>query len=299
MADRVDKSWQSQGLSKFSTQAILGTLSHYGVAVDEAGLSAQVQEKFPLELAQAWMAGWKGTGQFSKFPIAAADELWKRNAGDRLAPAEFAKTLVEGIQALDKKLSNGASAAEAASQAMGRVNALRPRVPLQDGKVDARFVAELSMRLGEAIQVFSRLAQELAKAGHVEDAAAFADLEAFLFPQWAGISQALVRAAKGEREPAISELAAIGKDASREPVSRVGAVDALLYLDAFQPAREIAEAVLDGAEKSEDFHLAMEVGERLAFALDKLQDRPALAALDQRMRKVHEGHAHAHPHHHH
>lgn len=37
MADRVDKSWKDKGLGAFSTQAILGTLAHYGVALDEGG----------------------------------------------------------------------------------------------------------------------------------------------------------------------------------------------------------------------------------------------------------------------
>ena len=33
--ERVEKGWQSQGLKDYSTEAILGTLGHYGVTVAE------------------------------------------------------------------------------------------------------------------------------------------------------------------------------------------------------------------------------------------------------------------------
>ena len=35
-AERVDKKWQEKGLESYSTEAILGTLQHYGVTTDEA-----------------------------------------------------------------------------------------------------------------------------------------------------------------------------------------------------------------------------------------------------------------------
>ena len=53
-ADRVDKGWVKQGLGKYSTEAILGSLQHYGAAVQgEAEFKAMGGEKFPLEIAEA------------------------------------------------------------------------------------------------------------------------------------------------------------------------------------------------------------------------------------------------------
>ena len=34
--DRVDKAWQRKGLKDYSTEAIIGTLGHYGIQVNEA-----------------------------------------------------------------------------------------------------------------------------------------------------------------------------------------------------------------------------------------------------------------------
>src|SRR5690349_2309717 len=99
--ERVDKGWQKQGLTKYSTPAIIGTLAHYGIAVDEAKVKDRVAKEFPLHIAEEWQKQWKGTGQFTPFPIAAADELWRRFADGRLPPSEFALSLVQLMQALE------------------------------------------------------------------------------------------------------------------------------------------------------------------------------------------------------
>src|SRR5579871_6245201 len=75
MADaRVDKAWIAKGLQDYPTEAILGTLKHYGAETDEATFKKLAQDKFPIGIAEEWHKSWKGTGQFSKFPAAAAEE---------------------------------------------------------------------------------------------------------------------------------------------------------------------------------------------------------------------------------
>ena len=97
MSARVDKQWKDKGLGGYSTEAILGTLGHYGVAYDEAGFKAAAAEKFPLELAMDWKSKWKGTGQFATFPYTAANELYTRLLPDSPTPMKGATQLIELI----------------------------------------------------------------------------------------------------------------------------------------------------------------------------------------------------------
>ena len=71
-ADRVDKQWKERGLEQYSTQAIIGSLNHYGVTVDEAGFRQLAAERYPLEIAGTWRGTWKGKGQFLQLPYVAA-----------------------------------------------------------------------------------------------------------------------------------------------------------------------------------------------------------------------------------
>jgi hypothetical protein len=294
MADRVDKQWQQKGLGAYSNEAIFGTLQHYGVALDEAKFKSDAAEKFPLELATEWQPGWKGTGQFARFHWAAAEELTKRLFSDRLMPGDFAHALHNLMAALHRMMSGAADAPVGPS--FKKVHEQKARIPLKDGRPDPRFVTEVRLRLGEEMKVFAALAQELAKQGHHEDAEEFAAIEEFLFPQWAGVSKALVKAAKGEKAQALAELATLVQDPNRDGPSKAAAVDALIHLDALPQARDAAMAVFETAEKSDDLHLALEIGERLVFTLDKLKDMPTLQAMLPRLQKLHDRHAHEHHH---
>src|SRR4051812_7684016 len=102
MADRVDKNWQTGGLKGYSTEAILGTLSHYGAKVDEAGYRKLAADSYPMAIATQWHEGWKGTGQFARFPFAAAEELWSRWEKERLLPSALAEKLGALIVALSQ-----------------------------------------------------------------------------------------------------------------------------------------------------------------------------------------------------
>ncbi len=86
--------------------------------------------------------------------------------------------------------------------------------------------------------------------------------------------------------------------AARGDEDRLLAVDALIHLQAFEPARAPAEALLERGEKSEDLHVALAAGGRLAHLLEVAGDRAALAKLEPRMEKLAAEHDRLHPHHH-
>jgi hypothetical protein len=296
-ADRVDKAWQKQGLSKYSVGAILGTLGHYGVRVSEEELKAQSAEKFPLEIAESWMKSWKGTGQFARFPVNAADELWTRLNPDRLSPTQYAQALAGLLRELSR-LMQGAPDAKV-GPGFKAMEELKAKVPMKDGRPSEAFVGEVAARMGnEGMKFFQRVAVELAQQGHLDDAEEFANLEAFLFPQLAGISQAMVKAAKGgaDKDQAVNELIAIGKDTAREGISRVTALDALIHANAHEPALGLARELFDTAEKGNDFHVALDAGERLVWLLDKTNNRTEARAVNERLQKVAEAHGQAHHH---
>jgi hypothetical protein len=293
--ERVDKAWQQKGLKAYSTEAIFGTLRHYGAAVDEAAFKGLAETKYPLEIAQSWQAQWKGTGQFARFHLAAADELTSRLFPDRLMAVDVAQALVDLMKALGKMMEGAADAP--VGQSFAKFDAMKPRVPRVDGKPEVRFVNEVNARMGEWTKIFGQLAQELAKEGHIDDAEQFADIEEFLMPQWAGVSRAMVRAGKGESAEAIKDLVAITQDPNREGPGKATAIDGLLHLGALPEAKDAALTVFEQAETSKDFHLAMEVGERLMFVVEKIRDHATAEKIVPRLQKIHDEHSHAHPHH--
>jgi hypothetical protein len=192
MSERVDKKWADKGLTGYSNEAILGTLQHYGVSCDEAAFRAQAEQAYPLGIAMGWMEKWKGTGQFARFPPAAAEMLWRRWLPDRPTPGEF------------------------------------------------------------------------------------------------------IEAHAGEREPALQRLEEVAKSG---PLSarRLVATDALLHLRAMDRARHAAEALLDEAEREQDFHLGLDVCARLQHLYKQQQDVSAQFLLQQRASRLEEAHARAHP----
>jgi hypothetical protein len=292
--ERVDKAWQKTGLTKYSTAAILGTLKHYGAPVDEAGFNAMAKDTYPLEIAQGWHIAWKGTGQFARFPWAAASELWRRVNPERLAPAEVALPLLQLVQAL-KQLLDGAPDAPV-GPSLKAVKDLQPRLPMKDGRILSTFLAELVAHLGEAVNEFGRLSVDLAKDGHTDDAEEVLQLEELLFPMWKGISRALMRVDRGESEQGIQDLTGIMKDPARDGESRVSAMDALISLDAQAPALEGARVLFDEGEKSGDFHLALAAGQRLVSLLEQTSDQQGLEELYVKLQKLQEAHAAAHDH---
>ena len=83
---RVDKKWQAKGIEGYSTDAILGTLGHYGVTVTEGAFKELAATKYPMMIAAEWAPKWKGTGQFSSFLPIAIGALWARWLPEQLTP---------------------------------------------------------------------------------------------------------------------------------------------------------------------------------------------------------------------
>jgi len=296
--ERVDKAWQKQGLGKYSVGAILGTLKHYGVALDEEGFKALAATKYPLQMVEAWAPQWKGTGQFSRFPFFAADELWARINTERLAPATYAQALAELLRELNRMLSGAPNAK--VGPGFKALDVLKAKVPQVEGKTEDPFVTEVVTRLGaEGFKFFQRVAVELARQGHEDDAEEFATLESFLFPGMSGISQARVRGMKGgaDKDAAAGALAALARDGTREIGSRMAALDALIEIEALPPAVDVARELFEAGETGQDFHVALDAGRRLIWLLRQTGGNPVeRKGFEERLRKVEAEHSQAHHH---
>jgi hypothetical protein len=248
-------------------------------------------------MGREWQARWKGTGQFARFPFFAAEELWRRWLPERLAPYELREELT-GLMGVLSQLLGGSQEA-AVGPAFERIKALRERVPRDSGgQPDPVFVNEALGTLGEeGARFFNGLAEALARAGHVDDAEDFADLEEFLLPQRQGVSRAMVRAARGEREGAIEDLQKLASDGSRKPEARLLVVDALLHLRAPAPAAAAARPLLEEAERNADWHLALDLCVLLQKAYEALGDRAAMQQLLRDHERIAAAHDAAHPSH--
>lgn len=297
MADRVDKKWAETGLKKYSNEAIYGTLAHYGVSIDEGKFKEQSQDRYPLDLAAEWSDGWKGTGQFAKFPYAAAMELWGRVHPDRIAPGTVAEAVVGLLTAL-KALQEDVPGAPVGKR-LERMGELKPKIPTENGKIQEKFADELFSHFGEEVlQLFDGIGPNLARAGHIDDALEFAQWEEFLVPAREGVATALVEAAGGDKQKGLATLKALSADSARSLETRLIAIDALLNEGENDAALLAAEPVLDEAEKKEDHHLALAAAARVAHVYEQKGDRAKLKALEVRVDALQEAHTKAHPHHH-
>jgi hypothetical protein len=293
--DRVDKAWQRKGLKEYSTEAIVGTLGHYGIQVSEAEFRQLAEKQYPSTIAEGWLPRWKGTGQFAPFPYAAAGELWRRWLPDRLAPYELSESLVQLMGALGQLLQGSSQAP--VGPAFERMNEVRKRVPVDDkGEPDLGFMQDALRVFDErSARAFDDLAETLAQAGHSEHAEAFADLEEFLLPDRRGVSKPIIRAARGEREPALEDLQKVALEGSRSPLSRVLAMDGLLHLKANDRVAIVGRPLLEEAERLQDWHLALDVVARLEHVYKQAGDRNALATLAGDRARIEKAHDEAHP----
>ena len=171
MTARVDKQWKDKGMTGYSTEAILGTLGHYGITLDEAGFKATASSKFPLELAIEWKPKWKGTGQFASYPYAAANELFNRLLPDEPTPMKTAHAILDLI-------ANGLKTVAAKEDAnlpgaFKHWDDVVPRLPAKGDRRDS-FLRELVTFLESWAQTFNELPERLAKAGKKDEALRFA-----------------------------------------------------------------------------------------------------------------------------
>jgi hypothetical protein len=294
MPERVDKQWKDKGLAAYSTAAIVGTLNHYGVALDEAALREGAKDKAPLELAGAWRALWKGTGQFATFPYAAANELLARFFPERPTPMKVATVLIELIAASMKRLDGQPAELEAAfAEWDARVAGLPP-----EGERRDMFVGELVGFLEPWAKPFNELPQLFAKNGDREVALRFALVHEVLFPDRKGCATAVVRATLGEREAVVAELGAQAGDTARDLFARYAAVDALYQLESWAGIKDHGLALFDLAAEQGKWTLADSTAHLLARVTDELSvDAAYLAEVEKRLEKAHAmtgGHGHHH-----
>jgi hypothetical protein len=293
MAERVDKSWKEKGLAGYSTEAILGTLGHYGVALDEAGFQAAAEQRFPLELALEWKPRWKGTGQFAAFPYAAANELYARLLPEAVSPTKAAEALLgviaTGLRSLDGKDAD-------LPAALASMEVLLPKLPAPGERRDT-FLGEFVGYIETWAKPFNELPTRLAAAGRADEALRVAKVNEGLFPDREGCVTALVRAAQGEREVVVADLTARVADTSKDVYARYSALDALFTLDEDAQVKAHGLAVFDAAAAGEKWGLADTVAHLLGHLVEKRGGEGAyVREVQQRMELAHRHHGGHHAH---
>lgn len=292
MSARVDKQWKEKGLTTFSTEAILGTLGHYGITLDEAGFKAAASGKFPLELAIDWKPKWKGTGQFAPFPYAAASELFTRLLPDQPTPMKTAHMVLDLIAHALREIAAKDDAKLADS--FKAWDALVPQLPPKGDRRDA-FLRELVTFLEQWAQTFNELPERLAKAGKKDFAIQFARVHEVLFTDREGCMVAIVRAQTGEREAAVADLKTWAAEAGRDVFARYSALDALFQLEEWQLCKDLGLPVFDEAASQAKWGLADSVAHLLGHLVQKIG---ADAAYVREVRnRLDRAHAHTGGHH--
>lgn len=288
--ERVDKAWYAKGIESYSVAAILGSLNHYGVTVTEESFLELAKEDFPLTIAMGWHDHWKGTGQFSRFPAAAAEELWRRLKGGELAPTDLSLAMVNLLTALNGALEHRPADGTLDERFKAAESAL-PRLP-PVGDRREKFMAEMVGAMGDWQEVLDGMAEALARKRQPELADRFVALEEAFFPVRLGTATALVKAAKGDVYGALVELKLIAGDAKRDDFARLSAIDGLFQYDQIEDARAYTLGLVDRAEQERDVDLASEAVERLTRLLridPKRLDREELRSRVERLSRVLEG----------
>lgn len=287
MAERVDKTWHTKGIDVYSVPAILGTLGHYGVEVTEASFLELAKNDFPLTIAMQWHERWKGTGQFSRFPAAAAEELWRRLKNEELAPTDLTLAIINLLGALNVAL-DGKKDDGTRETRFKVVEAFLPKIPAP-GERREKFMAEMVGALGEWLEVVDGMGEALAKKGHPELADRFVAIEENLFPVREGTARALVKAAKGDEFGALVELRTIAGDEKRDDFTRLSAIDGLFQFNQLEDAKRYTMDMVDHAEQKKDVDLASEAVERLTRLLradPKRTDRDELRKRVEQLSRV-------------
>lgn len=227
--DRVDKKWVDVGLSKYSTEAILGTLKHYGVTVDEAQFKKLAEKSYPMTMATEWAKSWTGVGKFQAFPAAAAGALWERWCPGDLRPDEIGAPLVAVMQALarsDEALTG--KAFEELEKGLARL----PTGARREG-----FMAEVQVWLDMMHLTFEGAVHELKDRPEAKRLAAAGEA---LFPERKELMQAVLA---GDA----AALTAVARDAKRPAMVRLAAVDSLVPMNG---GGEVFDVVVEVQKKA-------------------------------------------------
>lgn len=284
MAERVDKKWAERGLDRYPLEAIFGTLAHYGVTLDEAGYRALAADAFPIGIATRWHdAGWKGTGQFSRFPAAAAEELWRRFRPGELTPADVALATIHLLQSLDSA-SAGKPDDGTLDTRFKVVEAFVPKLPEEPARRRA-FLREFELCLAEWQQVLDESFPELCSAGVRPLAERLSAIEEALYPEREGLAAAWTLEEAGDLEAAVQAYLAIARDAQRHPLGRYRAIAELFELKREDDATPPLLAVLDEVTAGKDLDLAARgfdlLLERLGRPMENAQRQALKAKANQ------------------
>jgi hypothetical protein len=218
--DRVDKKWAEKGIEGYSTDAILGTLAHYGVSTDEAAFKKLAAEKYPMMIAAEWSPKWKGTGQFSNFLPTAVGALWTRWLPGDLTPEAVGVPLLGALRSLVEKDD------ALATKAFDMLDKELPRLPAAERR--AQFMRELEPWLDAARVSLEGLVDDLAQKGRLPWAQRLATVSDTLFPERRDVVKAVIDARTADVAAAKAALTGIARDAGRPDMVRLAAVDALV-----------------------------------------------------------------------
>lgn len=274
--ERVDKQWKTKGLSGYSTGAILGTLGHYGVAVDEAGFRTLAAGQYPMQIAGDWKRSWKGTGPFLPFPYAAADELMRRFFPERVTPAHLAEKLVMLLGRASDVLHGKAAELDPVFAELEPLVASLP----PPGETRTLFTSELVSFLDRFASAFEQLPSAFQRAGHQALATRAATLQETLFPDRKGVVTALLEAEAGARDAGIEKLRGLVSAADgRSIFTRYWALDALSQLDADDALKAHGLGLFDDAAQENRWPLADSIIHLMARLLERSATLKADAAF--------------------
>lgn len=282
--ERVDKAWQQRGIDCYSPEAIVATLAHYGVTTDEASFKARAAESFPLAIAMKWHEHWKGTGQFSRFPAAAAEELWRRWLPGQIAPTDVALAVINLIKDLANLLDEKKDERTLETR-FKVVEAYLPSIPTASPRRDM-FIGEMVGAMSDWMEPLDGMAEALVKKKHDALADRFVAIEEALITQRRGVASAIVQSERGDRPGAVKAFSAIALDSSRDFWNRLSALDALFDFEENELAKQAALPLFDDAEKKKDLEELSAVVERLAHLLEVDPAMPERNALRARIEKL-------------
>ncbi len=265
-AERVDKQWKTKGLSGYSTGAILGTLNHYGVKVDEAGFKSLASTQYPMQIAGEWKLAWKGTGPFLPFPYAAADELMRRIFPERVTPAHLAEKIVTVLGRASELLQGKEAELGPSLDELEQLVATLPT----PGETRSLFTSELVGFLDRFAEPFEQLPSALQRSGHTALAQRAATVQESLFPDRKGVVTALLEAQAGASTEGIAKLAALVTPATDRTIfTRYWALDALSQLEALEPLKQHGLSLFDDAAKENRWPLADSVIHLMARHMER------------------------------
>ncbi len=257
MSAFVDKRWQEKGIDQYSNEAIVATLAHYGVAQDLSSLQAEAEQHYPMHWARNWFPHWKGLGQFSRFPGAAAQELWRRFRPEALAPTDLALALIQLMSDADKFLATKTTQTlDTRFQVVTNLAAkMPPRSALRD-----EFMEELVASMGEWMNALDVLPFGLSQSSRPEDAQRLIHLDEQIFEVREGISSAIFLEQSGKRQEAWAQLKTIAAEPQRHALNRLHACEVLFDLGAQAPALDALGNLIEHVAQQKQREWASEIG---------------------------------------